>query len=83
MFSCVSEQLAESLQKTRKENASLKKRTDETSAAMVQYVAQNAKLTNDLATVTQQKAKLEALCRALQKRTSTENKQETATPESS
>ena len=54
----------------------MKKRTDETNSAMIQYVAQNAKLTNDLATVTQQKNQLESLCRALQKR-ATDSKQET------
>ena len=76
-------QLADEVKKTRKENAALKKKTEETDYLMVKYVSQNAELTKELTTALQQKTKLEALCRALQKRTETDSKSESVSSSSS
>lgn len=63
--------MSEALQTAKKENAALKKRSDECNAAVVRYATQNAQLSTDLAAALQQRSRLEALCRALQARTST------------
>jgi len=82
LFQSYSEKLKElttALQSARKENAALKKKTDETDVAMLKYASDNAKLTTELNTALQQKEKLESLCRALQKRTSTKPDSESTT----
>ena len=62
--------MSEALQAAKKENAALKKRSDECDAAVVRYATQNAQLSTDLAAALQQRSRLEALCRALQARSS-------------
>ena len=62
--------MSEALQTAKKENAALKKQSDECNAAVVRYATQNAQLSTDLAAALQQRSRLEALCRALQARTS-------------
>lgn len=61
--------MSEALQAAKKENAALKKRSDECDVAVVRYATQNAQLSTDLAAALQQRSRLEALCRALQART--------------
>lgn len=62
--------MSEALQAAKKENAALRKRSEECDVAVVRYATQNAQLSTDLAAALQQRSRLEELCRALQARTS-------------